>query len=217
MRYILLLALGVIHSGCLLEVMTTTAIQGEMAAQNASQGQQTIHYAKDMKGKTELEQAIKLYAFDTNHNPAVLSDLVPKYLPEVPLRGNGQPFHYDSSTGKILMNVNTIPNQGAVLSMTQGDMQNLELIRDAIYTYWQTTGRYPSSLDSLTPLYMDAVPSMSSGGSFLYDVTTGAVNHPVELRAPVPNQGNNASQQPPKMIQENYSDSQLETLVELGL
>lgn len=216
MRYVLLLALGVMHTGCLLEVMTTTAIQGELAAQNASQGQQALNNARDMKGKTELEQAIKLYAFDTNHYPVMLSDLVPGYLPAVPMRGNGQPFNYDSSTGKILMHGNAIPNQRAV-SMTQGDVQNLELMRDAIYTYWQTTGRYPQSLDSLTPLYIDTVPSMSSGGAFLYDVTTGAVNHPVELRAPVPNQGGNASQQQPKMIQENYSDSQLETLVDLGL
>ena len=217
MRYLLLIAIGMTSSGCLLELLTTTAIQGELSAQSAQQGQQVMNQAKDTTRKTELEQAIRMYSFDKEHYPARLEDLVPAYLPEVPVRGNGNPFAYNPTTGKVSLRVEKTPyRRGTPAVMTQTDVENLGLMRTAIYDYWSATGVYPKSLDSLTPLYIDSLPSMSSGGAFLYDASTGAVNHPAELVQSPPTGGGDAPQRKPKMIQENYSDSQLEQLVELG-
>jgi hypothetical protein len=216
MRYFLVLMLGVLSSGCLLELMTTTAIQGKLAAESATQGQAAMNQAKDMKGKTELEQAIKMYTFDQDRYPSSLDDLVPRYLPALPLRGNDQAFSYDPRRGKVSNDVQTKPYGGSGSArMTNQDVTNLTALRQAIYGYWQATRRYPDSLSSLEPLYIQTVPTMSSGGAYLYDPTTGGVNHPEELRVPSSPQQNNSTRQP-KMIQENYSDSQLETLVDLG-
>ena len=217
MRYLMIIALGFISSGCLLEVLTTTAIQGELAAQNATAGQQVLNSAKDTKGKTELDSAIQMYTFDKEHYPQTLNDLVPRYLPAVPLRGNGQPFGYDPATGKVSLRVETTPYGGASSSMTAADVQNLGLIRDAIYTYWQSTGYTPESLDRLVPLYMDSLPSMSSGGAFIYDKTTGEVTHPAEFSTPTAaTSGGGAPRQQAQGIGEAHSQSQLEALSELG-
>lgn len=216
MKYILLIALGMLSSGCLLEVMTTTAIQGELAAENAQAGQRAIQQARDTKGKIELDQAISMYTIDKNQYPSSLEDLVPHYLPTVPLRGNGQSFGYNPRTGKVTTQAETTPFEGGSSVMTQADIQNLDALRDAVYYYWQATGLYPESLDILPPLYIDSIPSMSSGGAFLYDNTTGGVNHPAEFNTPE-QQGGNTPRNEPRMIQENYSNSQLETLVDLGL
>lgn len=217
MKSIYLIALTLLLPGCLLELLTTTAIQGDLAAKSATQGQQVLHHTRDMAGKTELEQAIKLYAFDQEYYPARLDDLVPRYLPAVPMRGNGESFIYNPQTGQVLLQAETTTPRGGSSTMTSADMQNIELIRDSIYTYWQATGVYPESLDSLAPLYIDALPAMSSGGAFLYDPLTGAANHPAEFNVQAPTQGGATSQRKPKMIQENYSNSQLEALVELGI
>ena len=51
----------------------------------------------------QLEIAITLYQMDAGHAPAQLDDLVPRYLPEVPLDPvNGEPFDYYVSKGAVV-------------------------------------------------------------------------------------------------------------------
>ena len=193
MRHCMIIIIGLCSSGCLMEVVTVTAIQGEMAAQSAQAGNQALGKANDTKSKIELESAINTYAGLTGHYPTSLDALVPNYLPTVPAQSNGKLFGYDPKTGKVTI----LPwdaNQPAApprQDMTRADMNNLNQLRQAIYRYWEMTGYYPESLESLSPLYITRIPTMSSGGSFPYNRRTGNVSHPGEYQ---PTQGAKAGQ-----------------------
>jgi hypothetical protein len=180
MKIMIALLLPVALSGCMLELLTTTAIQGELAARDAQAGVQALNYAKESKAKTEAEYAIRAYQAEKGSYPLSLAALVPDYLPGVPTHADGSPFGYDAATGTLLDSAATpqrIPNEE--------DRRNLKRIEDAIYAYWQATANYPQTLVELQPLYIDKVPALSSGGSFIYDAQTGAVHSPGDFHAPV--------------------------------
>ncbi len=176
MRSLLSLALvSMLASGCLMEVLTTTAIQGELAARDAQAGAQALNYAKDSRAKIEAEQAIKAYQAEKGVYPPSLNALIPNYLASVPLHPDGRPFGYDPASGRLLEDPLPAPRAGG---FTATDQRNLEAIGDAIYRYWESTGLYPSSLADLEPAYMTRVPTLESGALFEYDASTGAVFPP---------------------------------------
>ncbi len=177
MKTLLLIALMLPLSGCLMEVLTVTAIQGELAAQDAQSATRALNYAKESVANTELQHAISAYAAENGYYPASLEALVPDYLYSVPATLNGRPYAYDPSTGRL-----TDPAVApAQVPFTTADRQNLQKVKDAIYLYWESTGYYPQALDDLDPLYMENVPKLTSGGVFVYDPQTGSVYHPAEL------------------------------------
>ncbi|MFP6598765.1 MAG: hypothetical protein VCC01_15010 [Candidatus Hydrogenedentota bacterium] len=171
-------------SGCLMEAVTVTAIQGEMAAQNAQAGSQALAKAKDTKSKIELESAINTYAGLNGFYPSSLHALEPSYFPAVPTRSNGNSFGYDSKTGKVtILPWDQNQPESTRTEMTQADVNNLSQLRGAVYRYWEMTGYYPQSLESLSPLYITKIPTMSTGGAFPYNKRTGLVSHPGERGA----------------------------------
>jgi len=179
MKPLLALLLPFALAGCLAEVLTTTAIQGELAARDAQAAASAMRYAKESKAKTEAEYAIRAYQADTGSYPPSLAALVPGYLPGVPTHADGTPFGYDPATGRLMDGAAT-----AQVPFTQEDGRNLKRIEDAIFAYWQATGDYPRALNDLAPVYMDAVPMLSAGGAFIYDPQTGAVYHPSDFQKP---------------------------------
>ena len=179
MRKLLLFALTLPLSGCFMELLTVTAIQGELAAENAQSATRALSYAKESMANTELQQAIGAYAAEKGHYPPSLVSLVPDYLTSLPKMPDGRHYGYDPTTG-ALFDPAAAPPQ---ITVSGADQRNLQDIRDGIYLYWESTGYYPTSLDDLDPLYMEKVPRLSSGGIFIYDPITGSVYHPAELAA----------------------------------
>ncbi|MDK1021469.1 MAG: hypothetical protein QGD90_07515 [Candidatus Hydrogenedentes bacterium] len=179
MRTLLLVALTIAMSGCLMELLTVTAIQGELAAENAQSAARALSYAKESLANTELQHAISAYAAEKGHYPPTLGALVPDYLYSVPKTLSGRPYAYDPSTGR-LADPAVAPAQAP---FTAADRGNLQKVKDAVYLYWESTGYYPRTLDDLDPLYIEAVPKLSSGGVFIYDPRTGSVYHPADFTA----------------------------------
>jgi hypothetical protein len=165
-----------------MEVMTTTAIQGELAAQNASAANRTLSYAKDNQAKAQLQHGINTYTAEHGQYPASLQMLVPDYLASVPMQSTGEPFGYNPANGTIATGAAAQTMQHP--AVTQQDLKNLELIGKGIYSYWQSTGYYPQTLDSLTPLYMTKLPKMSNGQDYWYNTQTGLVYHPAQQSQP---------------------------------
>lgn len=180
MRTLLLIALTLPLSGCFMELFTVTAIQGELAAQDAQSAARALSYAKESVANTELQQAISAYTAENGYYPSSLEALVPDYLFSVPTTLGGRPYAYDPSTGRLTEPAAALP----LVPFTAADRQNLQKVKDAIYLFWESTGYYPGSLDDLDPLYMERVPKLTSGGVFVYDLRTGSVYHPAELAAP---------------------------------
>lgn len=177
LRSMLLLLLTFPLSGCLLELLTTTAIQGELAAENAQSATRALSYAKESVAMSEARHAISAYAAENGYYPASLDVLVPDYLYSVPTSADGRALGYNAQTGQI-----TDPLAPTVeIPFTTADRKNLQALRDATYMFWESTGRYPASLGDLDPLYIAQVPLLSSGDGFIYDPVTGSVWHPAEL------------------------------------
>lgn len=181
MKIMIALLLPVALSGCMLELLTTTAIQGELAAQNASSATRALNSVKEGKARTEAESAIRAYQAETGSYPPSLAALVPEYLPAMPKHPDGTPFGYDAASGTLLESPAASPQ---TVPFTAEDGRNLKRIEDAIFAYWQATSNYPISLEGLQPSYLSKVPTLSSGGAFIYDAQTGAVYHPNDLQGP---------------------------------
>jgi hypothetical protein len=179
--YILIGVIPLALSGCFAEVLTTTAIEGELAARDAQASAQALSYAKESRAKIEAEQAIRAYQAETGSYPPSLVALVPSYLASVPVHADGRPYGYDPVTGQLLDGVSPAP---PAARFTQVDQQNLEAIGQAIFDYWEATGLYPKTLDDLDPYYIARVPTTESGQPFDYDAQTGSVYPPANLQRP---------------------------------
>jgi hypothetical protein len=180
--FVLLLLIPIVCPGCLVEVLTTTAIQGELAARNAQSGAAALNHAKESRARIEAEQAIRAYQAEKGTYPPSLNALIPNYLASVPLHPDGRPYGYDPATGKLLEEPVRAPS---VAGYTATDQRNLEAIGDAIYRYWESTRQYPRTLADLAPTYMSRVPTLESGAAFEYDAVSGAVYPPATVqRAP---------------------------------
>ena len=218
----LIIIIVLCSSGCLMEAITVTAIQGEMAAQNAQAANSALGKAKDSKAKIELEFAINTYAGVKGIYPTSLDALVPRYLPVIPAQSNGNSFGYDPTTGKVTIQPWDAAQPAAPRQeLTQADMNNLTQLRNAVYRYWEMTGYYPDSLDSLSPLYITRIPTMSSGGSFPYNKRRGLVSHPGERRLTQSagvgqSAGGGLADGRANVVADAYSQKQLKVLDDLG-
>ncbi len=198
----------VLVSGCGVELMTTTATQATLEAQQAQAMKGQVARVSNQSGRMSLEHAIQLYKAEKGSNPASLDDLVPNYLPVMPKRADGTPFGYDSATGAVLdgpaapaasaaPTASTAPATSAAASaipayvppdnaITQQDKQTMQDIREAITKYGTATGYYPGTLDVLYPQYLLRPPRTSAGQPFLYNNQNGTVTHPRQAASAAP-------------------------------
>ena len=156
--------------GCGVELLTTTAIQGELQAQQMSAMKGQIEHAAGTSGQINVQRAIDTYRAENGHNPPSLEALAPNYLAQVPLQPDGTPYGYDPASGRLL--------SGPGAATAGSDQQQLQAIRAAINRYGNATGYFPPTLDALAPLYLPAPPRTSSGQPFLYNNQNGQVEVP---------------------------------------
>ena len=76
--------LAVLTSGCLVEMLATTAITADMAAQNAGEMHGAMQEAQIDVDKVRLQEAVDLYAAEKEAFPADLSLLVPAHIEAIP-------------------------------------------------------------------------------------------------------------------------------------
>ncbi|NLV42479.1 MAG: hypothetical protein GXY15_14800 [Candidatus Hydrogenedentes bacterium] len=181
MRCALVLAFCLALTGCGVELLTTTAIQGELQTQQMQAMKRQVQSASDTSGRVTLERAIQTYRAEKGDNPASLDDLVPDYVPAIPKRGDGTEYGYDPARGVLLDGPAApaaAPAAAAPGGATPADQQMMTAIRDAITRYGTATGYYPATLDALYPTYLAKPPRTSAGEAFLYNNQNGAVTHP---------------------------------------
>lgn len=174
MRVLSLLIFAGLLSGCMAEVLTTTAIQGELQAKQASAAMGQLNHAKNSTSRLEIDHAIKAYQAEFGYYPSTLASLVPTHLPAIPTKADGSAYGYDPNTGQLLDQPMAAPSGG----VTAGDRQLMSAIANAIQQYGQQSGFYPNTLDDLYPAYLKTRPVTESGQAFYYDNQNGAVTHP---------------------------------------
>lgn len=164
--------LTVVLSGCGLDVMTATAVHGELQAQSAKAALGQMEQTKRTMGNISFNQAVQAYRAEHGANPPSLEALVPNYLPAVPRMPDGTPCQYDPATG-------TLTEASAAMGpVTPADLEMIRNIKSAINQYGTATGFYPPTLDALHPDYLPQAPRTSSGEEFLYNNQNGDVRHP---------------------------------------
>lgn len=177
MRIVTIVFVSVALAGCGVELLTTTAIQAELQAQNASAAKRQLGYASSTMGKINLRKAIDTYNAATGSYPPNLEALVPNYLPRLPLKPDGDPYYYDAKTGRL----SDRPPAPEVAAVTQEDIRNKALIEEAVRNYGRATRYYPANLQTLVQSqWLSSVPKTSSGEEFLFNPQTGQVQHPSE-------------------------------------
>jgi len=181
MRKIIAAMLVLPLAGCGVEVLTATAIQGELAAQNAKQATTQLNNAKDMKADIEISQAIRVYQAEKGAYPPSLEALVPDFLAAVPAG-----YTYNPATGEFSQG-----NGGGSGSLGNAippsDINTMMDIRKAINAYGTATGFYPNTLDALVPDYLPQVPLASNGEPYVYSNLDGDLIHPSRLGQPTTN------------------------------
>ena len=179
-----LVLIGFLCAGCGVELLATTAIRGELEAEQAGALKRQVGNAANSTGKVNIQRNIDLYAAENGHYPASLEDLVPRYMTRIPTRADGAPYNYDPSTGKLVDG----PVAPQPTGVTAGDRQKMNQIRAAIHRYGMAVGYYPPSLQALAPTYLAAVPKTDSGQDFVFHPQNGALFHPIELAGQTPPQ-----------------------------
>jgi hypothetical protein len=169
-------------AGCGVELLTTTAIQGELQAQNLKAINRQLGAVREMSAETTIQRALSTYHAEKGHYPASLEELVPSYMPSVPKQADGTPYGYDPATGTLLTGTSAA---APAVSPAADDAQKVNQIRSAVARYGQKTGRYPTSLYALVPEYLPELPATSSGQDFVYYPQNGAVYHPAQLQLQV--------------------------------
>jgi len=157
-------------AGCGVELLTTTAIQGELQAQQMSTVKRQVSYAADKNARIQLEHAVATFYAEKGYYPESLDALAPGYLAAIPTHADGSPFGYDPVTGSVL--------DQPLAGPTASDEALMTSIRYAIDQYGQTTGYYPGSLNDLVPGYLSEYPLTESGKPFVYDPQNGALSYP---------------------------------------
>ena len=181
MKPLCVLLAAVLLAGCGVELLTTTAIQSELQAEQLKAMKGQISHASDTTAKINIQRAIDTYNAEKGQYPASLSELAPAYIPSVPNRPDGQPYGYDPVAGKVL----EAPD-AASAGPTVNENQKLEQISVAIDQYGRSVGYYPPSLQALVPTYLPAVPKTDSGQDFVFDPQTGYLGTPEQLAQQAP-------------------------------
>lgn len=197
MRFIFVLTLCVLLTGCGLELLGTTAIRSGLEAEQAQTLKKTLDYAKESTSLLSAQQGIAAYRAEKGVNPPSLEAAVREgYLAEVPKQADGTPYGYDPQTGALFEKPATPPAPPPVVSNPQPtvpppsttsggsfaeDLKSIQIIRGAIGKYQKDNKRLPPSLQSLAPKYLSEVPKTSTGQDFYYDPATGTVYHPSQV------------------------------------
>ncbi len=186
---ILTAAMGLFLSGCLVDMMASTAIEGTLAAKEASTMKNTLDHVKSTTADLGVNQAIQTFQAQNGRYPSSLNELVPEYLPQVPVQPDGRPYGYDPSTGQLLDAPRAIPP--GFQHNGESNEQKIQRIREAINKYGTATGYYPGTLSQLVPVYLKDVPKASDGQDFIYVKENGGLFVPSPLNAGVgaPNGG----------------------------
>lgn len=188
--------LAVLLSGCLVEMLMSSAVTADMAAQNAGEMTGAMSSAQVDTDMVRLQEAVDAYAAEKGAFPSDLSALVPAHIEAVPLRPDGKPYGYN-------------PLEGEVYKSGEGpapaDYVLMEKIDAAIVSFGTATGYYPPTLDALYPTYLPLPPRTASGKPFGYDNKNGEVTHPDEGKQygpaePVVDGGATAPAQPVKPV-----------------
>lgn len=172
MRYSILFLGTLLLSGCLVDVLTSTAIQGELQAQQATAAQNTLNRVKNDTGQINLQHAVDIYQAEKGVYPESLDQLVPGFISPIPARADGGAFGYNPVTGTVLDD-----DRGPA----PADYRTMEQIKTAINAYGNATGYYPPTLDTLAQAgYLKTLPRTVSGAEFSYNKLNGAISHPLE-------------------------------------
>ncbi|MFM1920830.1 MAG: hypothetical protein RLZZ303_2464 [Candidatus Hydrogenedentota bacterium] len=169
-------------TGCMAEVLTATAVQGQLQAQQLKGMKRQIEHAQGFSAETELRQAIQAYQGERGVNPPSLEALVPEYLARIPAKPDGSLYGYDPASGRLLDQ----PLPATPAAPSAEDWRKLDQLRAAIQQYGADTTWYPATLADLVPKYLPEYPRASDGREFLYDNQTGQVYAPGVAPAPVP-------------------------------
>lgn len=164
--------------GCGVELLTTTAIQSELQAESLYAAKNQLSRVGAQMGEARLRRAIDAFNAETGGYPPSLDVLAPGYIPAIPIKGDGTPYHYDPATGRLIDR----PLPAIPSTITAQDEEYMGVVREAIQRYGRTTGRYPASLQVLAQQrYLRYVPKTSSGQDYVYYPQTGALHHPAAL------------------------------------
>ncbi|GMV90657.1 MAG: hypothetical protein AMXMBFR82_04350 [Candidatus Hydrogenedentota bacterium] len=178
MRHFKLIVLSLVPlmtTGCMLDMLMSTAIQSELQAEQLGTLQRQLENAQQTTSDIEINHAIQAYAAEHGEYPASLQALVPEYFTQVPTQPDGRPYGYDPSTGKVLLDGPVAPQPAR---SQESNTDKMARIRGAINQYGMATGYYPTSLDQLAPTYLKEVPKANNGMPFIYDPQTGALYEP---------------------------------------
>lgn len=172
MKHFVIVMVFVATPGCLLELLGTTAIQGELAAENAAAATGVLRQAERLSQETSVESALRLYRAEHGGNPRTLDELVPDYLPAVPVSKDGTRYGYNPRTGKV-----TRPAAKSALSIVE--QREMKRMKNAIQRYKNETGYYPPSLKALVHFgYLTSAPNASNGREYIYNPATGELFYP---------------------------------------
>jgi len=173
MRSVITGLIVVALAGCGVEVLTTAAIQGEATSQQLKAMKRQVKGAADTTAQINIRRAIDTHYAEKSAYPLTLEALVPDYLPRLPKQPDGTPYAYDPTTGQLL-DVPPLP-EDEMAEPTLSDRDKAAMLRKAVDRYAHATQYYPSSLQTLVPTFIEAVPTTASGQEFEYDVQTGVV------------------------------------------
>ncbi len=177
MKYGVFAMMAALLAGCGVEMLTATATQSVVQAQQAQAVRGQVRNASEQMGRVNLEKAIQTYRAEKGVNPPTLDVLAPDYIPAVPVHADGTPYGYNAATGALL-------DGPAAPDTTAKDAQTLKAIQDAIQRYGTAVGYYPPTLDALYPVYLAQLPRTAAGEAFLYNNQNGEVRHPRGTAAP---------------------------------
>ena len=158
-------------------MLASTAIQGELQAEQLGTLTKQLDAAKGLKSDTEVNQAVQAYAAEHGSYPASLEVLVPDYFTSVPTQPDGTPYAYDPATGRV--GDGSAGAMPATPAATSGsNSERIAQIRGAINKYGTAVGYYPPSLQALVPQYLPSVPKAVNGQDFIYYPENGALIEP---------------------------------------
>lgn len=181
MKRICVLVLALALTGCGVELLTTTAIQGQLQAENAKAATRVLEHVGSQTAKINIKRAIDTYRAEEGVNPPSLEALVPKWLPRLPIKSDGTPYYYDPVMAEVLDEAPAAPFQQPI---TADDREFKVGIQRAIVQYGRAMGHYPANLETLVQNNLiPYVPLTSSGQSFIYNPQDGSLFHPAELAA----------------------------------
>ncbi|MBI5092631.1 MAG: hypothetical protein HZB26_09350 [Candidatus Hydrogenedentes bacterium] len=176
MRSALVLLMIAALTGCGVELLTTTAIQGELQAEQLKAVKGQVGRATETTGKINLQRALDTYHAEKGAYPRSLQELAPDFIASVPTQADGTPYGYDPSSGRLL----DTATAAAATMLGPTDDQKMAQIREAIDKFGKTVRYYPGSLQALVPTYLPSLPKASNGMDFIYNPQNGTLTNPAQ-------------------------------------